>query len=346
MGTNGISEPKYIVTIGASAGGLHSVIELMAGLTEETNAAIFVVLHTPNLAYNDLVLQRLQKNTVFTCKVAVHEEAIQNRHLYLAVPDRHLIVKRGRMILGEGPAENRWRPSIDVLFRSAAVAYDGRVIGVILTGMLEDGTAGMQTIKQCGGTCMVQDPEEAEYPGMPLSVLKNVAVDYCTSLQRIAVLITEKSKNGVSGHHAIPPEIAKEAAISERVALGIENVSELGERSVYSCPDCGGALWEIQQGNIIRYRCHTGHMYNANELLDRQNEELENTFWIALRFMDERKNLLERLAEEEESKGWVRTAANKRQRAAELQEHVERLKQLLFDSKDNEENINEPPPPY
>jgi two-component system chemotaxis response regulator CheB len=344
MNHNGLEEPKYIVTIGASAGGLHSVIELMAGLTEETDAAVFVVLHTPNIAFGDLVIQRLQKNTVFTCKVAEHEEAIQKKHLYLAAPDKHLIVKRGRILLGEGATENRWRPSIDVLFRSAAVAYDGRAIGVVLTGMLEDGTAGMEFIKQCGGTCIVQDPNEAEYPDMPLSVLKHVEVDYCTTLQKISTILDEKSKNGIYEKHLIPPEIAAEAEIAERVAIGIENVRALGEKSYYTCPDCGGGLWEIRQGKIIRYRCHTGHMYTATELLVRQNQELENTFWIAMRMMEERKNLIDKLAEEEESKGWMRSATIKRQRAEELKVHIERIKQILFDSTKNEERIMDPLP--
>src|SRR5439155_4890236 len=113
------------------------------------SVAIFAVLHTPNIAYSDIVIQRLQKNTVFTCKLAEHEESIKPQHLYLAVPDKHLLLKQGQILLGQGPVENRWRPSIDVLFRSAAVAYDSRVIGIILTGMLEDGTAGMELIKQC-----------------------------------------------------------------------------------------------------------------------------------------------------------------------------------------------------
>src|SRR5690349_4243042 len=118
-----VEEPRYIITIGASAGGLQTVIELMAQLTEEMSAAVFVVLHTPNLVYTDIIKQRLQRNTVFTCKMAEHDEEIKAKHVYMAVPDYHLILKKGKIVLGKGPVENRWRPSIDVLFRSAAVAY-------------------------------------------------------------------------------------------------------------------------------------------------------------------------------------------------------------------------------
>src|SRR5215211_2105796 len=333
-----MEEPKYIIVIGASAGGLQSITELMAQLTQEMNAAIFLVLHTPNTAYGDLIMQKLQKNTVFTCKLAEHGEKIQARHLYIAVPDNHLLLKQGTMILGRGPNENRWRPSIDVLFRSAAVAYGSRVIGIILTGLLEDGTTGMQIIKECGGTCIVQDPKEAEYPDMPQSVLRHVKVDYCTSLHRIAYIIQEKAKNGVPEKHEIPQYIRKEAEIAERVAIGINNMASLGgERSPYSCPECGGGLWELKESGITRFRCYTGHMYTASELLERKRNELEDTFWIALRILEERRNLLQKMAQEEEGKGWKRSAANKSERADELEIHIQRIKEVLFTSVDDTE---------
>lgn len=328
-----MKEPKYIVVVGASAGGLHSIIELMAQFTEEIDAAVFVVLHTPNMAYSDVVISRLQKNTVFTCKMAEHDETIRSKHMYLAVPDRHLILKQGKIIIGQGPVENRWRPSIDVLFRSAAVAYDGRVIGIILTGLLEDGTAGMQFIKECGGTCIVQDPLEAEYPDMPQAVLRQVDVDYCVPPERMGAIIYEKARNGIHDGHIIPLHLLKEAEIAERVALGIDQMNDLkGERSAYSCPECGGALWELKKDGLTRYRCHTGHMYTASDLLDRKRTEQENTFWVALRLFEERRNLLNKMADEEDSKGWVKSAANKRTRAEELEVHIGRLKDMLFKS--------------
>lgn len=331
-----MKEPKYIIVIGASAGGLQAVTELMAQVTEEMDAAIFVVLHSPHSAYADVLMQRLQKNSVFTCKMAENDEAFQPKHLYFAVPDRHLILKKGKIILGQGPVENRWRPSIDVLFRSAAVAYDGRVIGVILTGLLEDGVAGMQIVKECGGTCIIQDPQQAEYPDMPQSVLRYVEVDYCTSLQQIAIILQEKTKDDVETGHPIPKRIQKEAEIAERVAIGIENMESLSNgRSPYSCPDCGGALWEIRDGGVTRYRCYTGHMYTSDELLDGKRKELEDTFWVALRILEERRNLLNKMSEEEQSKGWVKSSGNKQKRAEELETHISRLKEVLFSSTDD-----------
>lgn len=333
-----IEEPKYIVTIGASAGGLHSVIELLNNMTEEMSAAIFIVLHTSNMAYTDAIVSRLQNNTVFTCKMAEHEEPIRSRFVYFAVPDQHLLLKRGTVLLGKGAEENRWRPAIDVLFRSAAVAYNSRVIGVILTGLLEDGTAGMQFIKRCGGTCIVQDPDEAEYPDMPKSVLRYVKVDYCTTLERIGIIIKEMARNGMPAEAKVPEELQKEAALAERIAIEMDNMDRLGGNlSGFSCPDCGGALWELNQGGLTRYRCYTGHMFTGDELQESKRKELETTFWVALRILEERRNLLLRMSEEEERKGWVRSAANKARRADELQVHIGRIKDLLFASTDDPE---------
>lgn len=335
-----MKEPSYIIVIGASAGGLQAVTELMAQVNEEMDAAVFVVLHTPHFAYSNVAVKRLQNTSVFRCKLAEDGEPIRPYHLYLAIADHHLIISKGKIVLGRGPVENRWRPSIDVLFRSAAVAYDGRTIGVILTGLLEDGAVGMQIIKQCGGTCIVQDPKEAEYPDMPQAVLRYVDVDYCAPLHQIAIILQEKTNTKVEMHHPVPERIKKEAEIAERVAIGIEGLDALsGERSAYSCPDCGGALWEIKDGDIIRYRCHTGHMYNSDELLEHKRKELENTFWVAMRVLEERRNLLNKMSEEERSKGWIKSSGNKEKRAEELERHISRLKELLFKSTDDDPEL-------
>jgi two-component system, chemotaxis family, protein-glutamate methylesterase/glutaminase len=329
-----VNEPKFIVVVGASAGGLNAVIELAAQLTLEMDMAVFVVLHLSHLSASELLVARLQKNSAFTCKTAEHGEPIQSRHLYFAVPDKHLLLKEGKVLLGEGAMENRWRPSIDVLFRSAAAAYDGRTIGIVLSGLMQDGTAGMQAIQLCGGTTIVQDPGEAEYPDMPLSVMEAIKVDYSVPLSRMGDILLEKSQHiGIPKQLEIPPEIAKEAKIVERVTINIDDLKKLGEKSLYSCPECGGGLWEIQEGNVIRYRCHTGHAYTQDELVIRQSEALEGTLWIALRMLEERKNLLEKMAAEEKAKGWERAATLRRTRAAELYSHIERLKEILFQTK-------------
>jgi two-component system chemotaxis response regulator CheB len=325
-------EPKFIIVIGASAGGFNSIIELVAQLPEKINAAVFIVLHFRKLSNDSVILERLQSNTTLHCKLAEHDERIQRGYIYLGVPDKHLVVKEGKIVSAQGPQENLWRPSIDVLFRSAAAAYDSRTIGVILSGLMYDGTSGMIAIKRSGGVCIVQDPAEAEYPDMIRSVLENVEVDFCVSLEAMGTILQEKTRNGVH-KHIIPDDVRKEAEIAEKNALGIDKMPELGERSLFICPDCGGGLWEMVNDNVVRYRCHTGHVYNEGELLIRQSDALENTLWTALRMMEERKKLLDKMAKEEKRKGWKTSADNKEERANELQDHIKRLQEILYESK-------------
>jgi two-component system chemotaxis response regulator CheB len=334
--------PQYLIVVGASAGGLTAVIELCAQLDKKMDAAVCVVLHVSHVSMTDILAQQIQKNSPFICRVATDGEPILRGHVYMAAADKHLLVRKRRLLLGRGPAENRWRPSIDVLFRSAAVAYDGHLIGVILTGLLQDGTAGMLAIKKSGGICIVQDPTEAEYPDMPQAVLNNVEVDYCVSLSQMGFLLKEKTANG---HDipvaAVPEELKMEAAIAERVAIGINLVAPLGKKSLFTCPDCGGGLWEIDEGKLPRYRCHIGHAFTEKELQLRQSETLESTLWVALRMMEERRQLLHKMVDEEKSRGRARSASNKEERALELTVHIDRLKQLLFDT---QQNSRERPP--
>jgi two-component system, chemotaxis family, protein-glutamate methylesterase/glutaminase len=331
-------EPKFIIAIGASAGGLNSVIELLSQISPDLDAAVFVVLHLRKLTSDGALLQRLQSNASFPCKLAEHNESIKRGHIYIGVPDEHLIVKKGTILLGHGPQENLWRPSIDVLFRSVAASYDSRSIGIILSGLMYDGTSGMIAIKRCGGTCIVQDPAEAEYPDMIRSVLQNVEVDFCVPLESMGDILVEKTKNGIN-RHEIPADVKAEAEIAERMAIGIDNLKEIGEKSIFICPDCGGGLWEMVNDNVVRYRCHTGHVYNQKELLIRQSDALENTLWTALRMMEERKNLLDKMAGEEKRKGWKSTAQNKEERARDLNTHIERLKEILYESKHGDPSL-------
>jgi two-component system, chemotaxis family, protein-glutamate methylesterase/glutaminase len=323
-------EPKFIIVVGASAGGFIAITELFSQLKEDMNAAVLVVLHIQTISNETILMDRFQTQTKFKCKIAEENETIKKGTIYIGRPEKHLLVKDGKILLGSGAKENRWRPSIDVLFRSAAAHYGSRVIGIILTGLMNDGTAGMSAIKKTGGTCIVQDPEETEYPDMALSVLNNLEVDYCLKMEEMGIVLEEKTRNGFI-ETPIPEEVKAEARIAERMALGIAVVEELGERSNYVCPDCGGGLWEVVNEHILRYRCHTGHAYTANELLIRQSEGLENTLFTAIRMMEERKNLLEKMAKEESRKGWKRTSESKVERATELDEHIQRLKKIIFE---------------
>jgi two-component system chemotaxis response regulator CheB len=326
------NQPKYITVIGASAGGFHSVIEVLAQLTASMDTAVLVVMHLNYVKEQSGLLQRLQNSSDFECKLAEDGETIQNKLVYLAVPDKHLLIKENKIILGEGTAENRWRPSIDVLFRSAAAAYNSRVIGIVLSGLMQDGTAGMIAIKRCGGTCIVQHPEEAEYPDMPLAVLNNMDVDYCVFLEQVGTILREKMSNGIPKPFEVPADVKAEAEIAARVAITMETLKELGEKSLFSCPDCGGGLWQMKNEQMIRYRCHIGHVYTQDELLIKQTKQFENTLWIALRMFEERRQLLNKMANEENSKGWLKSASQKNERSRQLEVHIERLKEILFET--------------
>jgi two-component system chemotaxis response regulator CheB len=333
------SNPKFLVVAGASAGGLNAVTELCAQLDSRLDIAVCVVLHVSHISMVEILTQRIQKSTPFTCKIAQDGETLQRHHIYMPPADKHLLIKDNKLVLGPGPAENRWRPSIDILFRSAAVAYSGHTIGIILTGLLQDGIAGMLAIKKSGGVCVVQDPKEAEYPDMPQAIIDNMDVDYCVSLTQMGQLLQEKTARApTAGANRVPEEVKVEAALSERVATSMNMVALLGDKSVFTCPDCGGGLWEIKEGRQPRYRCHVGHAFTQKELQLRQTETLENTLWIAMRMMEERRQLLEKMADEEQSKGRERSACNKESRALELTMHIDRLKQILFDT-NRDENI-------
>ncbi|MGI8635484.1 MAG: chemotaxis protein CheB, partial [Segetibacter sp.] len=253
-----MSQPKFVIVVGTSAGGMNALSEFVGQLNAGMDAAVFIVMHLSATTISDFLRQRLQPFTQLQCEIATDGIAIKKDHIYIAAPNLHLLVKKGTILIGRGPQENQWRPSIDVLFRSAAAAYNTRAIGVVLTGMLNDGTAGMLAIKRSGGTCIVQNPEEAEYPDMPISVLDNMEVDYCISLANMGEVIVGITQTSPEEKPA-PNDVIIESQISERVVVDYDNVKQLGEKSIYACPDCGGGLWNINkggegQGKADRYR--------------------------------------------------------------------------------------------
>jgi two-component system chemotaxis response regulator CheB len=326
-----MADKNILLVVGASAGGTATLPELLKQLPAGKSISVMMVLHLSKTSVGELLVNRLQKFTSFKCKIPEHGEKIQMGHIYLAMPDHHLMVKEDKIMLGRGPMENRYRPSIDALFRSAAVAFGAKVIGIILTGMLEDGASGMYAIRKCGGVCIVQDPEEAKYPDMPQAVLNVVEPEYSVRISEmgeaieksIALLETRKSAD-------IPPEILKEAEIAERVNIGIEQVESLGKLSKISCPDCGGSLSELNDNGFSRYRCHVGHAFTEEGLISSMEVSAESTLWIALRMLEERKNLLKKLSEKESARGKRNLAATYLDRSREMEAHAQKLKEILF----------------
>jgi two-component system chemotaxis response regulator CheB len=329
------NEPKFIVVIGASAGGLNALSELVAQIDENIDAAFFVVLHLSKKGIGTFLSDRLQKFTNLKCKVGADGDIIERGTIYIAPPDYHMMLKENKVRINSGAQENRWRPSIDILFRSAAANYCDRVIGIVLTGLLDDGTSGMIGIQKCKGTTIVQDPNEAEYPDMPLSVLSNIEVDYCMPLSQIGYIIFDTVQHKKIEGHPVPPELQIEAEIAEKALVGLEYVSKLGEHSVYACPDCGGGLWHIKEKSFDRFKCHVGHSFSQEDLLKKQSDALESTMWVALRMMEERRNLLAKIANDEGKRGLKTISREHSERADDLRKHIEILKGVLFQTKEN-----------
>jgi two-component system chemotaxis response regulator CheB len=322
-------EPKFIVVIGTSAGGIRALEELVMQLNPDVDAAFFVVLHLSRKGVGDVLFQRLQQHATMPCRLAKDGESIKKGIIYLAPPDNHMLVDKGQIVIGKGAPENRWRPSINNLFRSAAANYSSRVIGIVLTGLLDDGTAGMSIIKRAGGITIIQNPDEADYPDMPLSVLENVEVDYVESLSKMGILLSEIIANTEPKEVEVPFDILQETKIDLRVSTRVDNLA-MFEKSEINCPDCGGGLYLTQKEHPPHYRCHVGHSYTENELLIRMAEVMESTFWTALRMMEERRTLLLKMARRDTERGYESSAKHHLVRAKEMEVHVENLKQILF----------------
>jgi two-component system, chemotaxis family, protein-glutamate methylesterase/glutaminase len=314
---------RNIIVIGTSAGGLQALDTLVAQLPAGLPASIFIVQHMAPENTGKPLLQRLSRHQTFRCQLAANGESFKPGNIYIAPPDNHLLVKKTKLLVTKGARENRTRPGIDPLFRSAAVTHGSRVIGVVLTGMLDDGTAGLIAINQCGGVTVVQDPNDAAYPGMPQSALSNLKVDHVVPLREMGRLLEKLSRAVPGKSKAVPKDVRIEAEIAERVLSDVGEVNGLGTQVPYNCPNCGGVLWEMDTPHERRYRCHTGHSFTIAALLTSQSERIEETLWISLRMFEERKNLLNRM----HSDG-IRFAA---QRAKETEVHIERIRAILLD---------------
>jgi two-component system chemotaxis response regulator CheB len=316
---------SHIVVIGASAGGLEALTSLMAQLPGDFPAPIFIVHHMAADSSGIALLHAMTKSGRLPCSEAKDEEVFVAGHVYVAPADHHLLLAKGRLRVTRGARENRSRPGIDPLFRSAAVAYRSRVIGVVLTGYLDDGTAGLAAIKRCGGICVVQDPADAAYPDMPQNAMNHVKVDHVVALELMGALFERLVHRRPIKDVPIPKDIAVEAKIAERVLSDLGSVNALGAQVPFNCPNCGGVLWEIAKGSSLRYRCHTGHSFTSKVLLAEQNSKIEETLWVALRMFEERRNLL-RTMSSRRGRGYLPSAA---ERADEAAVHIDRIREML-----------------
>jgi two-component system chemotaxis response regulator CheB len=250
--------------------------------------------------------------------------------IVIAPQDQHLFVEGNRLLVRHGPAENGFRPSIDPLFRSAGVSVGAGAIGVILTGTMNDGVSGLIGIKRCGGTTVVQDPEDAEFPDLPHSAITHARPDHVVPLQQMAPLLDRLVREPVGKSPKPPPDIELEVAIAkEEGPTGMEATEALGSRSVFTCPDCDGLLWEMRDEGLTRYRCHVGHAYTLDALATSHTKQLDRAMGSALRALEQHIAILQRLADQSRN-GQMNWAAKRwTERIAEYQYQAELIRQAL-----------------
>ncbi|SDF29108.1 two-component system, chemotaxis family, response regulator CheB [Mucilaginibacter pineti] len=318
---------EHLVVAGASAGGLNALVGLISQLPANFPAPLLIVQHISADASGDVLLDSLNKNGKLTCLHAQHGQQPLPGYAYLAPSDHHLMVdEKGRLSVTKGAQENRSRPAIDPLFRSAAVAFGNRVIGILMTGYLDDGTAGMIAIQRYGGKSIIQDPNDADYPEMPKNALNQLTPDYCVPVSEMGGALFKLIADKPGKQQPMPQDLILESKIAKRVLSDLASVNSLGEQVPFNCPGCGGVLWKINEGPIARYRCHTGHAYTAASLLAEQTGKIEETMWVALRMFEERKNLLTTIAKEQKGAA-VRSAE---ERAELSQIHIDRIRAILL----------------
>jgi two-component system chemotaxis response regulator CheB len=321
-------QTRDIVVIGGSAGALAPLLRITAQLPIGLGATIFVVLHRA-AHETDTLAALLGRSTSLAVGSSEDGQPLQSGTIYVAPPDRHLIVKENHIRITKGPRENQWRPSIDVLFRSAAVAFGPRVTGIILSGALDDGSAGLSAVRRCGGTTIVQEPADAEVCEMPESAIRNTSIDHVVPAQQMPTLIQRIAAEPAPAAHAIPAELILEAQIAEgdRTSFDIQN--RLGRLTPLTCTDCGGPLWK-QHSDGLRYRCLTGHVLSARSLERGLDENLDVALWAAIRQFEQRANLQLAMAEDGERKGRSHFALRQRERASEAKAHADALRGLLI----------------
>lgn len=319
---------RDVIVIGASMGGVEGLKTLFAQLPPDLPAGVCTVLHiAPS---SDSLAATLGRDSTLPVLTPRDGEPFNQGVIYVAPPDKHLLVKEGYLRVFRGPRENRSRPAIDPLFRSAGVAYGSRTIGVVLTGLQDDGSSGLAAVKRCGGVGIVQDPSDAAFPEMPLSALGATEVDYCPPLSELPELLDQLVREEAAATPPVPRDIALEAGIAERVMSDVSREHLIGRPAPFGCPECGGPLWEMDDSSVKRYRCHVGHGYTAESLLADQSDALEKALWVALRTLEERANMLRKMANDEHSRSRASTSLHYGTRAREAEEHAANIRNVLL----------------
>jgi two-component system, chemotaxis family, protein-glutamate methylesterase/glutaminase len=336
------SPQPVLITIGASAGGIEPLLDIVARLPADLPAAVCVVVHFPDTS-NSVLPQLLNRRSKLPAQHVRSGQALEAGCIFVAPPGEHMLVNEGRVTLSRGPRENGHRPAIDVLFRTAARSFGPLVIGVVLSGTLDDGSLGLKQIKAYGGAAIVQDPDDALFGMMPLNALTATqpdevlpAAEIAEALERRACELAqltpadyEARRQAAMSQSSRVDELDSEAAIVRQDKAALEEHGRNGEPSMLTCPDCGGVLWELNEGGLLRYRCHVGHAYTADGLRTEQASRLEGALWTAVRALEESAALARRLANRARTLRNIKTAEQFEARAVEDEQRADLVRQAL-----------------
>jgi two-component system chemotaxis response regulator CheB len=338
----GLVRDSSLIVIGTSAGGVEALTGLIASLPLDIPAAVCVVMHFPAVATSTLP-RILARAGPLPAQHARHGMRLERGCIYVAPPGFHLLVAPERLLLSLGPRQNGLRPAVDPLFRTAARAYGPRAIGVVLSGTLDDGTHGLIAIKQRGGVALVQDPNEALFNAMPLSALARVNIDAALPVAHLGPELARLAaeRQALPMPEPAPPgelRMATEMDDTQEVAVVRATISEIergnhnGSVTMFTCPDCGGVLWELGENEVLRFRCHVGHAYSADALNVEHGELLEDALWNAVRVLEESASLARRLAHRADTAGQKVSAQHFEARAEAQEQRADVVRRLLLNT--------------
>ncbi|MGY1617076.1 chemotaxis protein CheB [Geodermatophilus sp. SYSU D00691] len=331
---------RDLVVVGASAGGVEALGAFLRALPPDLPAAVLVVLHMPADSASALP-SILARSCLLPVRPAVHGAALEAGTVQVAVPDRHLMVVDGHLALSRGPRENGHRPAVDVLFRSAARAAGRRVVAVVLSGVLDDGTAGMIAVRSRGGVGLAQDPADALFPGMPTNAAEIGGADRVLPAAALGAHLEELLAEEVDDVEEPPPSelMETETAMANMEMDAVNADDRPGTPSGFGCPSCHGALWSISEGGLERFRCRVGHAWSPEALAAEQAQALESALWMALRGLEERAALSLRMGQQADERGHRLSARTFRERHDEAQQAAALVRRMLVQEEWNGEEL-------
>ena len=320
---------RNLVVIGASAGGLPAVATILSGLPTTLPAAVVIVVHTRSRA--EVLPRLLARRSGFAVELAFDQAEIRPGVAYVAPADRHVVVTPRALRVVQGPRENGFRPAIDPLFRTAARARGAAVIGVILSGALDDGSFGLHAIVQHGGAAIVQDPDDAEMSSMPLAALRQTRVDAVLPAAQIADAIRRMCEDPAEDAVTPTPAQRQPEPQGPSADISVEHMEALnGSPTPITCPACGGALWETRDGSAVHYACHVGHQYAPDSLLADHRESVEQALWTAVRVLEQHAELRKRMSARADSAGMPLMAESFAEDSRDYHAQADIIRRLVF----------------